>query len=172
MNHTIFALRTATSADQEAILALYRRTARIPGGLARIEPEITPDYVANFCRRAAETGLQLVAVDSETDQMVAEIHCYKLEPVAFSHVLGELTIAVDPDYQGNGLGKRIFSLLLQRITTERPEILRVELIARESNRRAIALYQSLGFRIEGRLEGRIRTGDRLEADIPMAWTRV
>ena len=37
-------------------------------------------------------------------------------------------------------------------------------------REAIALYQSRGFLIEGRLEMRIRTPDRhYEADIPMGW---
>jgi ribosomal protein S18 acetylase RimI-like enzyme len=48
----------------------------------------------------------------------------------------------------------------------------VELIARESNAKAIAFYQSLGFVIEGRFERRIRNPDgSLEADIPMAWLR-
>jgi putative acetyltransferase len=46
----------------------------------------------------------------------------------------------------------------------------VELIARESNLKAIELYQSLGFLIEGRLEMRIKTTDNhYEADIPMGW---
>jgi putative acetyltransferase len=49
----------------------------------------------------------------------------------------------------------------------------VELIARESNARAIGLYESLGFRREGRLEGRVRRPDGVvEADIPMAWVRI
>ena len=39
------------------------------------------------------------------------------------------------------------------------EIQRVELIARESNQRAIQFYESLGFRIEGRLENRIKNPD-------------
>ena len=52
------------------------------------------------------------------------------------------------------------------------DIHRIELMARESNGRAISLYRSLGFRIEGRLEGRIRgTDGQFEADLPMAWRR-
>ncbi|MEZ5557846.1 MAG: hypothetical protein R3E86_04785 [Pseudomonadales bacterium] len=51
-------------------------------------------------------------------------------------------------------------------------VLRVELIARESNSRAIRFYETLGFVIEGRLQARIRNLDgSLEADIPMAWRR-
>jgi ribosomal protein S18 acetylase RimI-like enzyme len=44
-------------------------------------------------------------------------------------------------------------------------------IARESNQKALAFYQSLGFVREGRLEGRIRGAGGPEADIPMAWLR-
>jgi len=51
----------------------------------------------------------------------------------------------------------------------RSDILRIELIARESNKKAIAFYQKLGFQIEGRLLNRIKTESGFEADIPMAW---
>jgi ribosomal protein S18 acetylase RimI-like enzyme len=69
-----------------------------------------------------------------------------------------------------GIGKKLFGALLEIVSNERPDILRIELIVRESNLKAIGFYQSLGFTIEGRLEKRIRgiTG-LLEADIPMAW---
>lgn len=61
---------------------------------------------------------------------------------------------------------------MQQVVDERPDILRVELIARESNRKAIEFYEKLGFVIEGRFAGRIRSvGGGLEDDIPMAWTR-
>lgn len=92
-----------------------------------------------------------------------------MEPSVFSHVLSDLTIAVDPEYQGRGLGNRLFQTLLDHITEERNDIIRVELIARESNTRALRLYRKLGFQAEGRLEMRIHSVGRLEADIPMAW---
>ena len=48
--------------------------------------------------------------------------------------------------------------------------MRVELISRESNLKAISLYESLGFTREGKLDRRIRNNkNELEADIPMAW---
>ncbi|TKC60194.1 GNAT family N-acetyltransferase [Pedobacter hiemivivus] len=95
---------------------------------------------------------------------------YQLEPAVFRHVLSELTIAVDPDYQGKGLGKKLFQTLLADVQSNRTEILRVELIARETNSRAIQLYEKLGFKIEGRFEKRISNNSiSFEADIPMAW---
>jgi ribosomal protein S18 acetylase RimI-like enzyme len=46
------------------------------------------------------------------------------------------------------------------------------LIARESNQKAIELYQKLGFSIEGKMKNRIKNLDNsFEADIMMAWFR-
>jgi putative acetyltransferase len=82
----------------------------------------------------------------------------------------DLTIAVHPEFQGKKIGRTLFTIFLEEIATNRPDIGKVELITRESNLRAIQLYQSLGFRIEGRLEMRIKTPEgNYEADIPMGW---
>jgi ribosomal protein S18 acetylase RimI-like enzyme len=79
-------------------------------------------------------------------------------------------LVVDPDFQGKKIGRTILMIFLDEIVKNRPDIGKVELIARESNQRAIALYQSVGFLIEGRLEMRIKAADGYyEADIPMGW---
>jgi len=53
-----------------------------------------------------------------------------------------------------------------------PEIRRIELIARESNRKALAFYTSLGFELEGKMINRIKNLDgSLDSDIPMAWIK-
>jgi ribosomal protein S18 acetylase RimI-like enzyme len=83
-----------------------------------------------------------------------------------------LTIAVHPDFQGFGIGKALFTELMRQTTENRPDILRVELIARESNAKAIEFYKKLGFAAEGRMTNRIASvGGGFEADIPMAWLR-
>jgi ribosomal protein S18 acetylase RimI-like enzyme len=82
----------------------------------------------------------------------------------------KLTIAVDPKHHGQGVGKRLFTELLDKIKKEHPETLRVELIARESNLKATKFYESLGFVREGRFERRLHNHEgAFEADIPMAW---
>ncbi|HSF52613.1 MAG TPA: N-acetyltransferase [Algoriphagus sp.] len=150
------------------ILDLYRKVAQISGNLARSSEEISGEYVKNFLKKSHETGLSLIAFDSMN--IIGEIHAYKLEPKVFSHVLSELTVAVHPDFQGMGLGRALFSAFLIEVKTSRPDILRVELISRESNKKAIHFYESLGFKQEGRLENRIDLGEGIfEADIPMAW---
>lgn len=163
--------RTATIEDLDRLLRLYKMVAGIEGGIARLEQEITNDYVLNFLGKSLSNGLIIVGENpDDANELVAEIHAYKPGIQVFDHVLSELTMVVHPSFQGKKIGRTILTIFLEEVGRNRPEIGRVELIARESNEKAIALYQSMGFLIEGRLEMRIRTTERhYEADIPMGW---
>ena len=56
------------------------------------------------------------------------------------------------------------------VKAKREDILSVELIARESDIKAIHLYETPGFVKEGELHNSIgQDEDCFEADIPMAW---
>jgi ribosomal protein S18 acetylase RimI-like enzyme len=163
--------RTATIEDLDRLVKLYQAVASTEGGIARLEHEITTEYVLNFLEKSLETGLIIVGENpDDTNELMAEIHAYKPGIQVFDHVLSDLTIVVHPDFQRKKIGRTILTIFLEEIGRNRPDVGRVELIARESNEKAIALYQSLGFLIEGRLEMRIKTPDRhYEADIPMGW---
>jgi ribosomal protein S18 acetylase RimI-like enzyme len=163
-------IRPATPADAAALLDLYRRVARHPGGLARLESEVTAEYVSSFLTRALAHGLGLVC--EEDGAVIGEMHASLPGPQSLAHVLSDLTVAVAPDRQDRGVGRRLFTRFLEVVRLEMPQVTRVELIARESNVGAIALYASLGFRIEGRLRGRIRNTDgSVEDDVAMGWVR-
>lgn len=167
-----FTVEKAKLEDITGITELYRAVASVEGGLARTVDEITDRYVEDFVRNAVASGVIVVARQAETGRIIGEIHAYALAPKVFSHVLGELTIAVHPAHQGAGIGKAIFTELMRIVSETRPDILRVELIARESNTKAIKFYENLGFEIEGRMRRRIRSvGGGFEDDIPMAWHR-
>lgn len=164
-------LRRGTLGDVDAIVDLYRAVGSTGRGLARTPDEVTREYVDDFVDVALRDGLELVAIDT-AGRIVAEIHARRLGPRVLSHVLGELTIAVHPGWQGRGVGRGLFAEFLKIVSHEMPHVLRVELKSRESNERAISMYQSLGFEKEGRMAGRIRFPDgTLDADIPMAWHR-
>lgn len=163
--------RTAETSDIPRIIKLYKAVAKIPGFIARAEDEITEEYVSNFVKKSLETGLIIVgSADDNPDELLAEVHGYKLDPKGFNHVLGEVTFLVHPDHQGQGIGRTIFTIFLEEIGVRHPDIGKVELYTGESNRRAISLYQSFGFMIEGRMEMRYKNpaGD-FEADIPLGW---
>jgi ribosomal protein S18 acetylase RimI-like enzyme len=163
--------REATADDVNAILDLYKQVALVEGGIARLESEITEEHVSAFVKSSIQSGLIIVCQHpDDPGKLIGEIHAYRNGVAAFSHVLGDLTIVVHPEFQGRKIGRTIFTIFLNEIAKFKTDIGKIELISRESNRRAIALYQSLGFRIEGRLEMRIRTRDgNYEADIPMGW---
>jgi ribosomal protein S18 acetylase RimI-like enzyme len=168
-------LRPTTLADRDAIARLHRAVAAIGGGLAREPDEITDALVTSFLTRSIDTGVALVAVERDAqgvEQIIGEIHAAQLTPRCFGHILGELTIAVDAAHQRKGVGRALFTELLRHVKEERPAFLRVELWVRGSNARAIALYESLGFRKEGALERRVRINEQFEVDIPMAWERL
>jgi len=168
-----YSVRRAEISDLHKIVVLYRAVAARSGGIARQADEVTETYVRNFIERCLETGIILTIEDpSDPETLVAEVHTCSPGIKVFSHLFSDLTVAVHPDYQGKGIGTLLFGTLLQEIKSNHPEISRVELIAKESNQKAIRFYKKFGFRAEGRLEKRIsgKTGE-LEADIPMAWIR-
>lgn len=164
-------IRTADINDLEKIKELYKIVTREDNGIARREHEITDDYVENFIRKSSNGGLILVAENpANPKNLIGEIHAYKTGIEVFDHVLSNLTVVVHPDFQGQKVGRTIFTIFLEEIGLNRSDIGKVELMTRESNTKAIKLYQSLGFTIEGRLEMRIKTADNnYEADIPMGW---
>jgi putative acetyltransferase len=67
----------------------------------------------------------------------------------------------------------LFEALLADVRANRPDITRIELITQESNVRGQRLYESVGFRREGKLEEGIRNQKTgvIENDIPMGWLR-
>lgn len=163
--------RTATPDDVPALVKLYKAVARVQGFIARLEHEVTEEYVANFIHKSLESGLIIVGEDEvNPGELIAEIHAYKPGLTIFDHVMGDMTFLVHPDHQGKGIGRTLITIFLDEIANNRPDIGKVELFTGESNRRAIGLYQSLGFLIEGRMEMRYKNPvGTYEADIPMGW---
>lgn len=166
-------VRSATPADAAAILALHVAVATRSGGLARFPDEITPAYVDGFVTKCLATGIILVAEKRDTGALAGEVHAIASPLRRLQHVMTSLTIAVHPDAQGLGVGRKLFDRLLGDVVDHWPHIARVELITAESNVRARRLYESVGFRVEGRFERGIldpATG-LFETDLPMAWLR-
>ena len=164
-------IRQTTKGDSAGIYKLYRKVATIAGGLARLENEVDNTYIDGFLDKAIAQGLSLVAID-DNNNIVGEIHAYASGLFCFAHVWTELTIAVDPGSQGQGVGRQLFTRLLSEVNNNYPHILRIELIARESNQKAIKFYQSLGFVIEGAFKNRVSNFDgTYESDMTMAWLR-
>jgi putative acetyltransferase len=164
--------RTAVFEDWPKIKTLHLEVSKQKTGIARWEYEVTDEYVQGFMTRCLDGGLMIVAEHpNDPEQLIAEVHASKSKVHVFSHLMPDLTIAVHPEFQGKKIGRTIFTIFLEEIALNRPDIGKIQLATRESNERAFRLYQSLGFRVEGRFEMQIKTPEgNFEADIPMAWT--
>lgn len=148
-------IRDGHLGDFEALFHLYRDVAAVPGGLLRREYEITPDYIRYILENSLARGISVVAID-EGRQVIGELHGWVPNIRQLFHVMGDLTIAVSPDVQGQGIGRLLFEGFLSRVGDRFAGVERVELFCRSDNARAVALYTSLGFVEEGRLVGRVR----------------
>ncbi|MDE3248269.1 MAG: GNAT family N-acetyltransferase [Bacteroidota bacterium] len=164
-------IRPAQAADHAALLELYKAVAALPVGIARAPEEVTPAYIHGFMQSSADRGIQLVAVDEALPGTVlGDIHCERPAAGIFRHVFSNLTIAVHPAFHAQGIGKKLFTTLLQNIEATRPDILRVELFVQASNEKAQSFYLALGFKEEGRFEKKVwGKHGILEDDVAMAW---
>jgi ribosomal protein S18 acetylase RimI-like enzyme len=165
-----FRTRALSLGDAPALIELFRAIATKPRGFVRTEDEISKEYVEKSLGRGISGGVAIGAVDKETDLLVGTILSRRHPLKVFDHVMTGLIIGVHPEFQKRGIGKRLFFDFLENIQQSREDILRVELVARESNADQISFYESMGFRREGVFENRIRNADgTFENDIPMAW---
>ncbi len=161
-------IRPAKVEDYSHLISLYKEVASKSGGIIRIDNEINFDYVNMFIENSMKKGLSLVAeFDS---RIVAEIHAYTPDIYAFRHMLSDLTIVVHPEYQNQGIGKKLFRRFLEIVQREFRHILRIELYVREENTPIVKFYESLGFKNEGRHKDKIlNAADELETPLHMAW---
>lgn len=129
-----------------ANIEFYRMVQEDADGVARVEAACMPVPWSrqSFWEEASHTdAYYLIARDVDRDNLiVAYAGCWVLANE------GHITnVAVDPDYQGQGLGRRLMNELTSRAKALGVDSMTLEV--RPSNTVAINLYTSLGFRSVG-----------------------
>ena len=129
-----------------ANIEFYRMVQEDADGVARVEAACMPVPWSrqSFWEEASHTdAYYLIARDLDKDNLiVAYAGCWVLANE------GHITnVAVDPDYQGQGLGRRLMNELTSRVKALGVDSMTLEV--RPSNTVAINLYTSLGFRSVG-----------------------
>jgi RimJ/RimL family protein N-acetyltransferase len=105
----------------------------------------TADAVREFVRSALGRQVpQFVALEGK--QVIGWCDIFPHERESFAHV-GRLGMGVLPLYRGQGTGRRLAEKTIAQ--AKRIGLERIELDVYASNKPAIALYQSLGFAVEG-----------------------
>lgn len=161
-------IKPAEPNHESQLLKLYKEISKIPDGIIRKQHEISSKYISGFMRDSMDNGLILVGLLDH--KIVGEIHAHTPNIFAFQHILTDLTIVVDPDYHGQGIGRKLFEQFLKTVMADFCHILRVELYTREQNHRNVCFYESLGFINEGRQKNKIfNTNSKFETPLHMAW---
>ena len=129
-----------------ANIEFYRMVQEDADGVARVEAACMPVPWSrqSFWEEASHTdAYYLIARDVDRDTLiVAYAGCWVL--AREGHITN---VAVDPDYQGQGLGRRLMNELTSRVKALGVDSMTLEV--RPSNTVAINLYTSLGFRSVG-----------------------
>jgi ribosomal protein S18 acetylase RimI-like enzyme len=114
-------IRKAKLEDERGILQLYNAVADHEPGLARKDYEVDDNVVHGLLTKSMETGLVLVAVDNDSNEIIGELHTGKPLIKVDDQVFSDLTIAVDPKYQGQNVGKAIFITFMEMMKNVRPK---------------------------------------------------
>lgn len=156
-------LRAAEPADAAAISALLGRLGAVEGTLQ--VPDMPVASRLEFLQRVEPRDCKLVAVAGSDVVGSAALHSAGLS-LRRAHVRS-LGIAIAPEWQGRGIGRRMLARLLDWADNW-GGVLRVELHAHADNGKAMALYRSLGFVEEGRHKAFSLTGGRYVDSVSMA----
>jgi RimJ/RimL family protein N-acetyltransferase len=158
-------IRPARVEDAELLAqAEYDTAGELEGLLAAKAGEIPIAVFRRTIERLGENGLYIVL--EVEGRPVGHL---LLEPLPLSSIrhVAQLTIVVHPGHRGKGYGR---ALLRYAINWARKsgQIEKIELRVRSTNPRAIALYESLGFVHEGRLQDRVKLQQGYADDLCMA----
>ncbi len=157
--------------EANTILKLYQKVAPRGGGITRFFGDTVINSHDQHYIDFKKFGKQLV-IDARNSggKMIAELYCFTPAQQAFSHVLTDLTIVIAAGNDQKKMTTILLARLLEHVESDRPDILRVELLLREGNAISMALYKKFGFKIEGRFDKRIcKSKGHFEAEIPMVW---
>jgi RimJ/RimL family protein N-acetyltransferase len=149
-DHAHFRVRQATEQDAEKIIAFARIIFATSDQVLTTPEEYNPTYEqekAWINGYAANPGA-IILVAEAGDAIVGLLDFTTRSKKKINHT-GEFGVSVHPDFRGKGIGRSLITTLL-KWAGEIPSIEKVCLQVFNTNTQAIHLYNSLGFREEGR----------------------
>lgn len=163
-----FLLRSAEETDARKLIDYMRAVDRETTFLARepgeFEAEYTPEKEAALLKGWAEGDEKLFLVaEAETGELAATCGCIRnLRRQRVRH-RAELAVSVRQDFWRMGLGRRMFQVQFDWCREKGIEKLCLEVDTR--NTRALGLYLSLGFTVEGTLRREAKMADGAYRDL-------
>jgi putative acetyltransferase len=158
-------IRPATENDAEAIAAAEQQTAAAQEGLLASRPhEISADAVRSKIVSMRDNGLFIVL--EEKGEVLGHLLLERMDLESTRHVV-RLTIVVHPGYTGKGHGRQLMDHAIAW-AVQSEDVEKIELNVRPNNSRAVKLYESCGFEVEGVYRDRIKLTHGYADDVAMA----
>lgn len=156
-------LRTAEEGDAGMLLQYLKKTSGESRFLVREPDEITLsiEEERRFIRSQNESDLNLILLGFLDGEHVGNCSLAGLQPCRYRH-RAEIAIALYRQYTGMGIGEIMLKELFSAAEAKGFEQLELEVVA--DNKRAITLYQRLGFEIFGTFPRNMKYRDGSYAD--------
>lgn len=142
-------VREARQEDAEALLEFLPMVFEETDGLLMTRDEFdgSLDDHLDLLGKIASSTTQLALVAHIGDELVGLLTFTGRDLERVRHT-GEVGLIVSKAYWNKGVGKSMMKTL-HKWALENPVISKIDLRVRLSNRRAISLYESLGYQVEG-----------------------
>jgi len=150
-------IRWSRAEDVPALTALNNRVWTEDNS-----PHVAPMTEAEYAERHPVGGELVATVDGKLAGFIIFRTASRME--SHAHV-AELAIAVHPDFQGAGIGRKLVEAACEQAKAQGKRKLSLRVMS--SNEKAIAFYRKLGFREQGRLVEEFYTGGRYVDDVLM-----
>lgn len=158
------AIRSVMASDAADLVALDLALLKDGRGFLHSESDLTTEVIKRALaieeslktKFDGEQGTHLVATFGE--RVVGAGVAVRLAPLRLQHN-ATAGLGVHPEFQGVGVGRGLSVALLDWAKTARPAVRRIELGTLADNQRAIALYESMGFKREGLQRGYVSRAD-------------
>lgn len=141
-----FHIRPIRTSDAPQINALRRQDGVFPNtlGLPSERPERSERFLANL----SDADHIFVAVSDQNDSIVLGIGGLHIEASPRMRHAGSIGLSVHEAHQGKGIGKALMAALID-LSDNWLMLKRLELGVLEGNERALSLYKTFGFEVEG-----------------------
>lgn len=152
-----FLIRDATLADAPALnhFILRLESEALPT-IYTLEHRLTIESELAAIRRLTDSPNSLFLVAERNGEILGAMDLQGMRHPQCTHV-GYVGISVRRDLRGQGVGSALFNALFER--AKHIGITHLELEVFASNPRAIAMYERLGFQVNGSRPGIVRLGD-------------
>ncbi len=128
--------------------------------MTRKEFDNTLDQGTDFLGKIAASQTQLALVGI-LDHVLVAVLTFTVRDLERVRHAGEVGLIVSKDSWGCGIGKTMMSCLHQSAEGN-SETTKIDLRVRLSNRRAIKLYENLGYQVEGWIRKAVKIGDQYD----------